>query len=70
MSVASSADGGKLVAVTFGGQIYTAGEGYTGSSTAGTGGYLTASRGASLELLYTGSGQFFITSQQGTIFPY
>jgi len=66
--VASSADGSKLVAVVYNGQIYTSTAGST--TTVGVGGFVSGNQGAALELLYVGSNQFITTSQQGTLFAY
>jgi hypothetical protein len=62
--VASSADGSKLVAVEYQGQVYIS----TPSSPSGTAGSLFGSQNAAIELIYIGNGQFIPLSQTGTIY--
>src|SRR5260370_42513143 len=66
VSVASSADGSKLVAVVQGGQIYTSTPSFFSSTTAGMAGYLTGGQFAAIELQYIGNGQFLELSHEGT----
>ena len=66
-TVASSADGTKLVAVVQGGEIYTSTEERITSSTVGTAGGLTGAAGSTVQLQYVGGGQFIILSTLGTL---
>jgi hypothetical protein len=66
VSVASSADGSKLVAAEFGGQIYVSVPG----STSGTSGYLLGDQYSAIELQYTGGAQFLPLSFTGNILAY
>jgi hypothetical protein len=58
VSVAAAADGTKLVACVYGGQIYTNDM---------TGGYLTASQGSTIELLYVGADSFLTLRYVGSL---
>jgi hypothetical protein len=62
-SVASSADGIKLVAVPNPGRIYTS----VPSTTPGSAGSLSGDADSAIELQYTGSGQWRILSHEGAI---
>jgi hypothetical protein len=67
-SVASSADGTKLVAGVSNGQIYTTPLIPTGgTTTAGTDGSLNGYQGAAIELQYIGNNQLLVLSQAGAI---
>ena len=65
-SVASSADGSKLVAVANNGQIYTSHP----NSTPGTAGSVTGGQSTAVELQYIGNNQFLPLSHEGTILSY
>jgi hypothetical protein len=71
-SVTCSNDGAKLVAAAKNGQIWTSSPVVSSDTTTtlGSAGYLVGGRGAALELLYTGNGQFFALGSSGTIFAY
>jgi len=67
MYVAVSGNGRKIIAVTWGGQIYI----YTlGSTTTGVSGYLSGSQGSAIELQYIGNNQWMPLSHEGTITSY
>ena len=66
-AVACSADGGKLAAAAYNGNLYTSGQ---GSTSTGTGGYLTGGYQSALELQYIGNGLFMPLSHEGTIRAY
>jgi hypothetical protein len=68
-SIAFSADGTKLAATEYY-AIWTAQAAIQSTTTPGTGGYLTASQGSAIELLYTGNGRFATLSHEGTITAY
>ena len=61
-SVASSADGNKLVAVVIGGQIYS-----TASTTPGSGGSISGTSSDAIELIYLGNGIFIVLSHEGSL---
>ena len=66
-SAASPADGTKLVAAIYGGQIYTSNPAIT---TPGTAGYLLGGQNTAIELQYIGNNQFLPVSHEGTIQAY
>ena len=66
-AVASSADGTKLVAGVYNGQIYTSIPSSVSSTTTGTAGYLTGGQNTAIELQYLGNGQFLPISHEGII---
>ena len=66
-AVASSADGSKLVAVVYGGQIYTSG---LATTTPGVSGYLLGGQNTAIELQYIGNNQFLPLSHEGAFFAY
>lgn len=82
--LASSADGSHLFATANGGGIYTSVNGGTNwvqevgaplspistSTTTGTAGFLQGPMGSSVELIYTGNGNFIAVGEQGTIYDH
>ncbi|MBI1766735.1 MAG: hypothetical protein HYR56_35460 [Acidobacteria bacterium] len=64
-SVASSADGSKLVALVRNGQIYTSAPSAGGNTTVGVAGSLTGGQSTAIELQYIGNGQFLPLSYVG-----
>ena len=66
-AVASSSDGTKLVAVVYGGQIYTSG---LATTTPGASGYLLGGQNTAIELQYIGNNQFLPLSHEGAFFVY
>jgi hypothetical protein len=60
--VASSADGTKLVAVEYYGQIYTS----TSWTTIGVNGFISGGPTSAIELQYQGSGNFGVISHDGS----
>ena len=62
-SVASSADGGKLVAGDSSGMIYTS----SPNTTPGTGGTLSGTQYAAVSLQYMGGGQFLVINYVGNL---
>jgi hypothetical protein len=66
-AVASSADGSKLVAVGYGGQIFKSGQAAT---TPGVSGYLLGGQNTALELQYSGNNQFQPLSHEHAFFTY
>jgi hypothetical protein len=64
-SVAASADGVKLVAGVGGGQIYTSGPGQVSPPVAAP---LVGLASSGVSLVYAGSSQWMVVSQQGSLF--
>lgn len=62
--MASSADGNKVVAVVWGGQIYTSAILFT---TTGLAGSIAGGQYDAVELLYIGNNTFMILSHQGSV---
>jgi hypothetical protein len=70
-SVASSADGCKLVAVVSPGQIFTSGAPNASAGTSlGADGYLQGGQGTAIELQHVGAGSFLPLSHEGVIYAY
>jgi len=70
IAFASSADGSRLVAGLYPGQIYTSSPSAVSSSTSGTIGYLLGNQYSAIELQYLGNGQFIPVSHEGLIGAY
>jgi hypothetical protein len=66
-SIASSADGSKLVAAASGDTIYRSSQ---FSTTVGTNGYLSGAQQSAIEIQYIGNNQFMPLSHEGTIIPH
>jgi hypothetical protein len=64
-SIASSADGTKLVACIDGGKICTSTPTNTASTTVGTAGFVSGAQYDSLEFQYMGAGTFTVLSHEG-----
>jgi photosystem II stability/assembly factor-like uncharacterized protein len=69
-SIASSADGTKLVAAAYGAGIYTAQGTIQTATTPGIAGYFAGGQNSAIELQYIGNGQFLPLSYVGTLSAY